>query len=81
VAAYGCCMKHNKSVDDQYQPPDNDDETLDLIQARFEQLARKMRDASGAGRTKLIRPAHYAKAPGCAQSEQGLFPMTASPTN
>ena len=70
-------MKHNKGVHDQYQPPDSDDEGLDRIQARFEQLARKVRDASGTGQTKLNRPASPPEAPVFAPSEQGLFPMMA----
>jgi hypothetical protein len=68
-------MKHNKSVHDQYQPPDSDDESFDRIQARFERLARKVRDASGTGRTIFIRPADHAEASGFAQSGQGLFPI------
>ncbi|HLX94510.1 MAG TPA: hypothetical protein VKU37_02075 [Verrucomicrobiae bacterium] len=71
-------MKHNKSVHDQYQPPDRDDEHLDQIHARFDRLALKVRDASGAGRTNFIRPANHPEAPAFAQSEQGLFPMTAT---
>lgn len=74
-------MKHNKSVQDQYQPPDSKDEGLDRIQARFEQLARKVRDTSGTGQTKPIRPANRPEAPVFAQSEQGLFPMMVSPAD
>jgi hypothetical protein len=71
-------MKHNKSVHDQYQPPDSDDEGFDRIQARFERLARKVRDASGTSRTKSTRPANHPEAPVFAQSEQELFPMVAT---
>ena len=77
LPVHGSCMKHNKSVYDQYQPADSDDEGLDRIHARFDRLARKVRDASGTGRTKFIRPANHAEAPGFPQSEQGLFPMMA----
>jgi hypothetical protein len=75
LPAYGCCMKHNKSVQDQYQRPDSDDEGLDRIQARFERLARKVRDELDTGQTKFIRPASHQNAPVFAQSEQGLFPI------
>jgi hypothetical protein len=78
LPAYGCCMKHNKSVQDQYQRPDGDDEGLDLIQARFERLARKVRDESDTGQTKFICPANHPDAPVFAQSEQELFPMLAT---
>ena len=77
LPAYGCCMKHNKSVHDQYQPPDSNEEGLDWIHARFDRLARKMRDASGTDQTKFIRPANQPEAPDFPQSEQGLFPMMA----
>jgi hypothetical protein len=71
-------MKHNKSFQDQYQRPDSDDEGLDRIQARFERLARKVRDDSGNGQTKFIRQASHPAAPVFAQSRQGLFPMMAT---
>jgi hypothetical protein len=71
-------MKHNKGFQDQYQRPDSDDEGLDRIQARFERLARKVRDASGIGQTEFIRPASHPGAPVFAQSKQGLFLLSAS---
>jgi len=78
LPAYGCCMKHSKSVRDQYQRPDSDDEGLDRIQARFERLARKVRDGSDTGQTKFIRPAGHPDAPVFALSEQELFPVMAA---
>jgi hypothetical protein len=73
-------MRHNKGFHDQYQPPDSDDEGLDRIHARFDRLALKVKDASGTGRTKFIRPANVPEAPAFAQSVQELFPMmTARP--
>ena len=71
-------MKHNKSFQDHYQRPDSGDEDLDRIHARLDRLARKVRDASGTGRTKFIRPASHRDAPVFAQSEQGLFPTMAT---
>ena len=71
-------MKHNKGFQDQYQRPDSDDEGLDRIQARFERLAWKVRDASGTGQTEFIRPASHQDAPVFAQSKQGLFPLLAA---
>ena len=70
-------MKHSRHVQDQYQRPDNDDEDLNRIEACFERLARKMRDDSGAGQTKFIRPAGHPIAPFFAQSQLGLFPIMA----
>jgi hypothetical protein len=53
---------------------------LDRIHARFDRLALKVKDASGTGRTKFIRPANVPEAPPFAQSVQELFPMmTARP--
>jgi hypothetical protein len=78
LPAYGWFMKHNKSFQDQYQRPDSDDEGLDRIQARFERLARKVRDESGTSQTEFIRPARHPEAPVFAQSEQGLFPAMAT---
>jgi hypothetical protein len=74
-------MKHDKGFHDQYQPQDSDDEGLDRIHARFDRLARKMKDTSGTGRTKSTRPANLPEASAFAQSEQGLFPIMASPAN
>jgi len=76
-------MKHNRSFQDQYQRPDDqgpddDEKGLDQIQARFERLARKVRDDSGAGQTKFIRPASHPDAPVFAQSRQGLLPALAT---
>jgi hypothetical protein len=71
-------MKHNKGVHDRYQPPDSNDEIFDRIQARFERLARKVRDTSGTGQTKLNRPAGQPGIPVFAQPEQELFLMLAS---
>lgn len=71
-------MKYNKIFQDQYQRPDSDDEGLDWIQARFERLARKVRDGSGTGQTKFIRPASHQDASVFAQSEQELFPIMAT---
>jgi hypothetical protein len=70
-------MKRNKSFQDQYQRPDSEDEGLDRIHARFDRLARKVKDASGTGQTEFIRPASHTDAPVFAQSKQGLFPMMA----
>ena len=70
-------MKHNRGFQDQYQHPDDDDEGLDQIQARFERLARKVRDGSGAGQTKFNSPASHLDAPAYTQSRQGLFPALA----
>ena len=78
LPAYACCMKYNKIFRDQYQRPDSDDEGLDRIQARFEWLARKVRDESDTGQTKFIRPASHPDAPVFAQSKQGLFPAMAA---
>ena len=78
LPAYGCCMKHNKSFQDQYRRPDSNDGGLDRIQARFERLARKVRDESGTGQTEFIRPARHPEAPVFAQSKQGLFPAMAT---
>jgi hypothetical protein len=75
LPAYPCCMRHNKGFHDQYQPPDGDDAGLDRIHARFDRLALKVKDASGTGRTKFIRPANLPEAPVFAQPEQELFPM------
>jgi len=71
-------MKHNNDFQDQYQRPDSDDEGLDRIQARFERLARKMRNDPGPGQTKFIRPANHPAAPVFAQSRQWLFPTLAT---
>lgn len=78
LPAYVGCMKHNKSVQDQYQRPDSGEEGLDRIQARFDRLARKVRDALDTGQTEFIRPASHQDAPVFAQSQQGLFPLLAS---
>jgi hypothetical protein len=74
-------VKHNKGFHDQYHRPDSDDEGLDQIHARFDRLARKVRDTSGTGQTKLNRPAGRPEATAFAQPEQELFPMMASPAN
>lgn len=71
-------MKHNRNFQDQYQRPDSDDEDLDQIHARFNRLARKVRDESGTSRTKFIRPASRRDAPAFAQSEQGQLPVLAA---
>ncbi len=78
LPAYGCCMRHNKNVQDQYQRPDSNNEGLDRIQARFERLARKARDESDTDQTKFIRPTSHPDALVFAQSEQSLFPMLAA---
>jgi hypothetical protein len=75
LPAYPCCMRHNKGFHDQYQPPDGDDEGLDRIHARFDRLALRVKDASGTGRTKFIRPANLPETPVFAPPEQELFPM------
>lgn len=71
-------MKRNKGFQDQYQRPDSDDEGLDRIQARFERLAWKVRDASATGQTEFIRPASHPNAPVFVQSKQGLFSLSAA---
>jgi hypothetical protein len=71
-------MKHNKSVQDHYQRPDSDDEGLDQIHARFDRLARKVKDESRTDQVEFIRPASHPAAPVFAQSQQGLFPMMAA---
>jgi hypothetical protein len=78
LPVHGCFVKHNRNFQDQYQRPDSDDEDLDRIHARFNRLARKVRDESGTGRTKFIRPASRRDAPVFAQSEQGQLPMMAA---
>jgi hypothetical protein len=71
-------MKHNKGFQDQYQRPDSDDEGLDRIQARFDRLARKVKNESGIGQTEFTRPAGHPDAPVFAQPKQGLFPLSAA---
>jgi hypothetical protein len=70
-------MKRNKGFQDQYQRPDSDDEGLDRIQARFERLARKVRD-EGTGQTEFIRPVSHPNAPVFVQSKQELFSLPAA---
>jgi hypothetical protein len=74
LSAYIYCMRYNKSFQDQYRPPEDDVEGFDRIQARFERLARKVRDESGTGQTKFIRPAEQRDAPVFGQSNQRQFP-------
>jgi hypothetical protein len=68
-------MKHNKSFQDQYQPPDDDDENMDRTHARFDRLARKLRDESDTAVTKFIHIAIQHVTPISAQSSQGQLPM------
>ena len=79
LPAYPCSMKHNKGFQDQYQLPDDDEEDADRIQARFQRLARKVRDESGIAQAKFVRLASQQDAPVFAQSNQGLFTMTSLP--
>jgi hypothetical protein len=71
-------MKYSNIFQDQYQRPNSDDEGLDRIHARFDRLARKVRDESDTGQTIFIRPASHPEAPVFAQSQPGLFPMLAA---
>jgi hypothetical protein len=61
-------MKRNKSFQDQYQPPDDDGGDLDRIHARFDRLARKVRDESDNAVTKFIRLANQHETAVSAQS-------------
>ncbi len=71
-------MKHNRSVQDQYQRPDSGDEGMDRIHARFDRLARKMKNVSGGGPMESIIPAGNQDAPVFAQSQPDLFPRIAT---
>ena len=70
-------MKHNRNVRDQYQRPDNEDEGLEQIHARFDRLAREMKNVSGVGQMESFCPADNQDAPvfAFAQSQQELFPL------
>ena len=70
-------MKYNRSVQDQYQRPDSGDEGMNRIHARFDRLARKMKNVSGVGQIESICPADNQDAPvfAFAQSQQELFPL------
>ena len=79
--AYVCGMKYHDFVHDQYQRPDGDDASLNRIEARLDRLARKMRDASGVGQRKIIRPESRQNTRGFAQSTLGLFPTMVLPAD
>jgi len=79
LPAYSCSMKHNKQFQDYYQLPDDDDEESDHIQARFQRLARKVRDKSDSARAKFALLAGRQEEPAFAQAEQELLPAMSVP--
>ena len=79
LSTYSCSMKHNKGFQDNYQLPDDDDEESNQIQARFQRLARKVRDESDVARAKFARFASPQEEPIFAQGEQELLPAISVP--
>jgi hypothetical protein len=72
-------MKHDKGFRDYYQMPDDDDEESNLIQARFQRLARKLRDESDSARSKFGRLASRQEGAVFAQCNPELFPTMSVP--
>jgi len=53
LPAYSGSMRHNKQFQDYHQLPDDDDEESNHVQARFQRLARKMRDKSDSAQANF----------------------------
>jgi len=79
VASLWLGMKHNKGFQDYYRLPDDDDEESNQIQARFQRLARKVRNESDDARAKFARFASRQEEPVFAQGEQVLLPVMSVP--
>lgn len=72
-------MKHDKGSRDYYQLPDDDDEESNQIQARFQRIARKVRDESDLARSKFARLASWQEGAAFEQSNPELFPSLSVP--
>ena len=80
LPAYSFSMKHNKGYQDQYRLPDDDDEEWNQIEARFQRLARKVREESDVAQAKFVRFASQIEAPVYAQCNQELLPAMPVPS-
>ena len=72
-------MKHDKGSRDYYQLPDDDDEDSNQIQARFQRIARKVRDESDVARSKFVRLASRQEGTAFGQGNPELFPAMSLP--
>ena len=79
VASLCLSMKHDKGFRDYYQLPDDDDEESNQIQARFQRLARKLRDESDIARSKFVRLVSRQEGAAFEQSNPELFPTMSVP--